>query len=581
LKDTNTQYEFLVDSGSDVSVLPRSLIKDPLQPSSYRLYAVNQSHIRTYGLKTIELDVGLPKKYTWNFVIADVSTPIIGADFLKHHSLLPDLTRGRLVDGKMLCSAIGKLQHSDQAAVLAIAADHDTRISLLLQKYPNIVKPPTYSEKPTHDIQHFIETKGRPVYQKLRRLDAHTERIVREKFKEDISRGLCRPSSSQWSSPLVVVKKKGKISRIAGDYRRLNSITVPDRYPLPIMHDFADRLEGATIFSKLDLVKAFFNIPIFRDHVHKTAVITPGGLFEFTRMNFGLRNAPATFQRFINKIFGDLDYVFAYIDDILVFSHSEQQHFQHLEVIFRRIAEYSLTININKCEFFKSELKILGYHVTNKGFQPTQDKIEVFKKMKRPTSIAQLRRVIGTLNFYRRFIKRAAEHLAPFNELLVGKIQKNDKTPINWSPQLCSQFEQLRSAFIDAVMLHYPKKDAQLYLVCDASNSSIGGVLEQDGEKGREPLGFFSKKLDPKQRQWSTYDRELYAVYATVESFEYMLNGRVFIIETDHKPLVHMFTSNSRCRLERRARQIEYIAQYTNKICHIAGSTNIVADTLS
>ena len=561
--------------------MPRSYVQGPLQPSSYRLYAVNQSQIRTYGLKTIELDVGLLRNYTWNFVIADVRTPILGADFLKHHSLLPDLARGRLVDSKLLCSVIGKLQHSDQAVVLAITVDHDTRISSLLQKYPSIVKPPIYTEKPAHDVQHLIETRGRPVYQKLRRLDPEAERVVRERFREDTKRGLCQPSSSQWASPLVVVRKKGEISRIAGDYRRLNSVTIPDRYPLPIMVDFADRLTGATVFSKLDLVKAFFNIPIFPDHVHKTAVITPGGLYEFTRMNFGLRNAPATFQRFINKIFGDLDFIFAYIDDILVFSQSEQQHFQHLSIIFQRLAQSNLTININKCEFFQSELKILGHHVTNKGFQPTQDKIAIFKKMERPTSIGQLRRVIGTLNFYRRFIKRASEHLAPFNELLKGKTRKNDKTPINWSPQLLSQFEQVRSAFINAVMLHYPKRNAQLYLVCDASNSSIAGVLEQEGENGREPLGFFSKKLDPKQQQWSTYDRELYAIYAAVENFEYMLKGRTFTIETDHKPLIYMFTSSSRCKMERRARQVEYIAQFTNSIKYIAGSTNIVADTLS
>jgi hypothetical protein len=275
-------------------------------------------------LQTLDLDVGLPKHFTWNFVVADVNTPILDADFLKFHSLLADLNRGRLVNGNQLHSTKGKLEISDQTAVLAITAVHEPRISSLLQKYPNISRPPQYTEKPTHDIQHYIETEGRPVYQKLRRLDPNTKEIVRAKFQEDTDRGLCRPSSSQWASPLVIVKKKGKISRIAGNYRRLNSLTIPDRYPLPIMLDFADRLHGVKVFSKLDLVKAFFNIPIFHKHIYKTAVITPGGLYEFTRMNFGLRNAPATFQRFINKVLGDLDFIFAYIDDVLVFSESKE-----------------------------------------------------------------------------------------------------------------------------------------------------------------------------------------------------------------------------------------------------------------
>jgi hypothetical protein len=218
------------------------------------------------------------------------------------------------------------------------------------------------------------------------------------------------------------------------------------------------------------------------------------------------------------------------------------------------LSQYQLTINLDKCEFFQPEIKILGHHVTSKGFRPTQEKIEVFKKMKKPTSIGQLRRIIGTLNFYWRFIPKASKHLAPFNELLKGKTRKNNKTPINWSVQLESQFKQASSEF--------PRKDAQLDLVCDASNLSVGAVLEQDGTNGRKPLGFFSKKLDERQQQWSMYDRELYAVYAAVENFEYMLKGRMFTIETDHKPLVHiMFTSSLRCKLERRARQVEYIAQ--------------------
>lgn len=587
IRETGTKLEFLIDSGSDVSVLPKWFVHVIELEIRYTLHAANGTPIQTYGIHRMHLNLGLSKTYLWNFIVADVDIAIIGADLLQAHHLLPDLSRKRLVEGDTLCSTPCSVRGIHQLNVHLISTHPDMhpRVAELFKSFPALLRPPQYLQNPDHEIYHYIETIGPPSYEKSRRLSVLVEKEVRNEFSKMTQAGICRPSSSQWASPLVVVHKDNKM-RIVGDYRRLNAKTKADRYPLPHLFDSTNNLNNKTVFSCVDLVRAFHNIPVFPKHVCKTAVISPIGLYEYLRMPFGLKNAPATFQRFMNSIVGDLPFIFCYLDDILVYSTNPEEHANHLQILFQRLEKYGLSLNINKSKFFVQEVDdFLGHKITPSGFQPTTHRIEFFKTMKKPRTIAALRRVLGLWNFYRRFTQKAADLLAPLNDILKGHTRKNDNTLIQWSDNLSIVFEQAKKAFSEYTLLHFPQHNSKLLLTCDASSVACGAVLEQmvseDGKTERQPLGFYSAKFSSSQLNWATYDKELYAIYSAVEHFHNLIDGHELLILTDHHPLIHMFTTKKRIKLERRSRWIEFISQYSTDIQHISGKLNIVADALS
>ena len=459
---------------------------------------------------------------------------------------------------------------------------NNARINDLFQRFPSLLKLPQYHVKPPHDVEHHIETHGPPVYQKPRRLQPAITRELRDEIKRFKETGLIQDSKSQWASPLVAIKKTGKKTRFAGDYRLLNGRTLPDRYPLPDLRDSTQCLTGKRFFSNLDLVRAFHNIPVHAKDRVKTAITSSVGFFEYIRMPLGLRNAPATFQRFVNAILADLPYVFIYIDDILVFSKTEEEHYQHLEEIFARLAKYGLSLNVTKSSFCLPEVNFLGHKIKQGGYLPTDERVRYLSQLKKPKTIEALRSIIGTFNFYRIFKRQAAAILAPLNEVLKGRTKRRDRTPVQWTPELSLAFDKAKELFSTYTLLHYPRENCTLILSADASGTAIGAVLEQVNKNGEcEPIGFFSRKLDQQQQQWPTYDCELYALYSAVEYFECLVEGRHLILATDHKPLTNMFVAQRSFKLQRRSRQVQYLSQFTNEIIHIAGINNVIADQLS
>ncbi|GFX89428.1 retrovirus-related Pol polyprotein from transposon opus [Trichonephila clavipes] len=257
-------------------------------------------------------------------------------------------------------------------------------------------------------------------------------------------------------------------------------------------------------------------------------------------MSFELRNAPSTFQRFINEVLFGLEFVFPYLDDILVASENEEQHKTHLKLVFDRLQKHGLRVNISKLTLGVTHLEFLGYLITPEGSKPLPEKVDAILSCKLPETIRDLRTFLGLMNFYRRYLKNAAKHRAILHEYSKGS-KKNDKTKILWTEEAKKYFEKCKQDIANATLLSFPDPDLQMALFTDASHFAIGSVVQQFEAGSWNPISFFSKKLTDAQKIYSTYGRELLGIYLSVKNFKHLLGEQSFVIYTDHKPIAYAF----------------------------------------
>ena len=431
----------------------------------------------------------------------------------------------------------------------------------------------------TDQVQHHVETGDTPpIKQSVRRVPfVHRARIA--KMVEDMEKqGVVRRSSSAWSSPVVLIPKKDGSYRFCVDYRKLNSVTKKDVYPLPRIDDILDTLEGATYFTTLDLASGYWQIGLDPESAAKSAFITHRGLHEFARMPFGMCNAPATFQRLMEVILSDLLWksCFVYIDDVLICSRSFDDHLKHLEQVLQRLQDAGLRLKAKKCLFLRQEVPYLGHVVTKDGIRPDPAKTEKMRGYPTPTDVSQVRQFLGLASYYRRFVPGFARIASPLHALL-----KKDAV-FQWGTECDMAFQQLKQALISAPVLAYPQFSSlnPFILETDASTKGLGAVLAQQQSDGKiHPIAFASRSLTPAEKNYTITELESLGLVWAARLFRPYILGHRCVVFTDHAACMSLLGAKSpSSKLVRWAMTIQ---ELDLDIRHRSGKSNRVADALS
>ena len=374
-----------------------------------------------------------------------------------------------------------------------------------------------------------------PVKMKPYRTPLNKRAVIDNAVDEMLEAGIIRRSRSPWSFPVVVVDKKDGCKRFCVDFRQLNKITKPISYPLPVIDDILARLGEAKYFTTLDLKSGYWQVLMDERDREKTAFACHRGLFEFLVMPFGLSGAPPVFMELMNIVLEGLeDFAIPYLDDIIIFSASTDEHLSHLRAVFNKIREHGLKMKLKKCNFFQTETKYLGFTINGEGIQPDPEKVEAIREMAAPSNVREVRGFIGTCSYYRRFIPNFSEIAQPLIELT--KIFARFK----WTVQCQKAFDYLKDSLTVVPLLVYPDAQKPYVLYTDASDACIGAVLTQKGEDGEgkeveKPIYFLSHKLSDTQCRWSTIEKEAYAIHYSLQKLDHYLHGAEFIVRTDHE----------------------------------------------
>jgi len=405
--------------------------------------------------------------------------------------------------------------------------------------------------------------------------------VEREELKkyidENLKKGFIRKSTSPAGAPILFVQKKDGSLRLCIDYRRLNDMTIRNSYPLPLISDLIDRVKGAKIFTKLDLKSAYNLVRIKEGDEYKTAFRTRYGHYEYLVMPFGLKNAPATFQHFINDVLSDYldDFVISYIDDILIYSNNIEEHHEHVKLVLKKLLENNLYVKLEKCEFDVEQTTFLGYVISKNGLEMDENKVKAILEWPIPKNVKEVQSFIGLCNYYRIFIKDFAKIANPIHKLTRKSVE------FNWTTEQQKAFDKLKKLFTTAPILKHADSSKQFIVETDASNFAVGAILSQEFDGKLHPIAFLSKSLTKCQRNYPIYDKELLAIKVALEEWRHYLEGarHQFLVYTDHKNLT--FPRKPEMLSQRQIRWNMFLSRFDFKLVYRAGKKSGKPDILS
>ncbi|SSD61377.1 related to Transposon Ty3-G Gag-Pol polyprotein [Saccharomycodes ludwigii] len=398
------------------------------------------------------------------------------------------------------------------------------------------------------------------------------EEEARKMVDSLLSDGYIEESKAPIASPIIMVKKKSGDYRLCVDYRMLNKNTEPDLFPLPLLDTIFAKLGSSKIFTTLDLLNGYYQIPMKKEHKPLTSFVTPFGKYQFTVMPFGLRNAPSTFARLMSDIFRDLKFVCIYLDDILIHSDNTEEHWKHLETVLQRLKDHGLVAKRSKCYFAQRKVVFLGHEISSDGIRPLQGKTDAIKNLIVTQDIKSVQRFLGMINFYRRFIPRCSHIAKPLVEFTAKKTE--------WSDEQTQSVETLKKALgSPPILVPYTPK-CYMRLTTDASYDGLGAVLEKlENNKLIGVIGYFSKSLQGAQKNYPPGELELLAIIEALNHFRYLLHGNHFELRTDHISLLSL--QNKKEPSRRISRWLDMLSEYDFTLTYLKGTMNHIADTLS
>lgn len=520
----------------------------------YEISQISQGYLDTEpGILVPGVVVNINKRRTFPLLIVNATHKTIN---LRKNCIIAQAERAQAIN-----SIQGDADRSDrtlQKQTTIISDDwvnnvkcpeeHKVAVHQLIKNHRDVFALSDQELTQTDTVTMTINTgNAEPIRQKPYFTPLKNRAYVDKAIDDMLSTGIIENSTSPWSSPIVIVPKKDGTKRFCVDYRKLNAVTIPNSHPLPKIDEILALLGGSKYFSALDCRQGYFQIKMDPTDKEKTSFCCSRGLFQFTVMPFGLRNAPATYQHLMYIVLQDFShFAFPYLDDKIVFSPTLEQHFQHLEMVFDRLRQHNLKLKPTKCHFAKKETNYLGFVVNGNGIKPDLDKIQAIRDLPIPTSIKDVRAFIGMCSYYRRIIPNFSKIAEP----LVALTRKNSR--FKWD-EVCSQsYEKLKADLTTVPLLGYPDITKPFKIYTDASDNAIGAVLVQDcgpeesiipGIPNEKPIHFYSHKLSKSQQKWSTIEKETFSIKMALEKFDPYIHGCTVTLFTDHKPCIYLLSS--------------------------------------
>ena len=476
------------------------------------------------------------------------------------------LTTARLKNSEVLQNMDSKIGH--------LKPDEQVLLFDVVRNFSSL-----FSDTPgrTHVVFHDVDVgDSKPIKQWPYRMNPKKLELAQTEIEYMLDNNIIECSQSEWSSPILLVPKVDGSQRFCIDYRKVNSVTRSDSYPIPRIDDCIDRIGQARYVSKFDLLKGYWQVPLTARAREISAFVTPNNLYQCVVMPFGMKNAPSTFQRMMNALTASLEGCVVYIDDVLVYSDTFQEHIRRIQALFQRLDDAGLTINLAKSEIGCAQVTYLGYVVGQGKVRPLSAKVKDIDNFPPPTCKRELMKFLGMSGFYRRFCNNFSEVALPLTNLL-GKNVK-----FIWTECCQAAFEKLKAILTHSPVLVAPDFDQPFALTVDASDLAVGAVLTQKDSDGIDhPVGYFSKKLNVHQRRYSTIAKEALALLLSLKHFEVYISSGLYPLHvySDHNPLT--FVTKMRNTNRRLVGWYLCLQEYDLVMHHIPGKENVVADVLS